>query len=93
MLPAPQNLQAVAGVAGRVRGHKDSFDGVILDQFLQRRIRLGTPTRSRKVGTLRRNQIAHRHDLHVRMILKPECGAKPADSMPNDPHAEPPVGN
>ena len=88
MLPMLERLDAMPRMARRVSRDEHRFYPVVLDQFLQRRVRFLAATGLRQPGATIRNQIADRDDLHIRMILKTKGRAESAHAITDDAHAQ-----
>src|ERR1041384_5277102 len=93
MLAVFQHLHAMARMAGSIRGNEYRLDPVIFDEFLQRRIGFGATAGLGQLRAAVGEQVAHSHDLHVRVALEPKLGPKLADAVTHDPNADPPVRN
>ena len=93
VLAVLEHLDAVPGMAGRVGRHEDRLDRVVLDQLLERGVRLlaaaGLGQRGAAVG----EQVADGGDGDVGMVLEAERRAELADAVADDPHADLPVGD
>ena len=76
-----------------IRGHKDGLDPCVLHQFFEGRVRFGTAARLRHLGATVREQIAHRHYLDIRVILKTKRRTEFADPVPDNSHPKLTIGN
>ena len=83
----PQDFDAMLRVMRRIRGDEYGFDGIVLHEFFQRGIGLGAPANLGHLRTTIRQEIAHRHDLHVGMILKTKCRAEFTNAISNQSDA------
>ncbi|OPZ94391.1 MAG: hypothetical protein BWY71_02401 [Planctomycetes bacterium ADurb.Bin412] len=86
MLAVLQAQDRMFGVGGGVRGTKDGLDGIVLDHLLQRRVGLAALGLLGHIGAAVREQIAHRHQLDVGMMLKTELQAELAKAMADNAH-------
>ncbi len=93
VLAVLEHFEAMTRMTWRVGRDKHGFDAIVFDQFLERRIGLLAAACFCQPGTSVRNQIAHRNDFHVGMVLKAEGCPEPAYPITNSAHANPAIRN
>ena len=92
-LPCLSTSMQWRAVAGRIGGHKDRFDRIVLDHLFQRRIGLFALALLGQCLAAVGKQIADRDHFDVRVMLQRELRAKSADAVADDPHADLAIGN
>ena len=83
-----QHLKAMPRVARSVRSNEYGLDPIVFHQILQGGIRFLTPAGFRQSCAPIGEQIAHSHNLDVRMVLETEHGSELADAISDDSHSD-----
>lgn len=88
-----EGFEAMAGVAGGIRGDENGFNAVVADEFLEGGIGFGAAACLGEGGATFGNEVADGGDFDIGMVLKAEGGAELADAVADDADAELAVGN
>ncbi len=88
-----QDLEAVPRMAGGIGRNEYRLDAVVFDHVLQRRISLAATADSGQLRATVRKKIAHRHHLHIRVVLEAELRPELADAIAGDANPNFAIGN
>jgi hypothetical protein len=83
-----EHFNAMAWMTRRIRRDEHSFNAIIFNHFLQRRVGFRTAACFRQCRAAIGDKIAYRYDFDVRMVLEPKCRTKLAKTVPSDPDAD-----
>src|SRR5262245_5253498 len=77
----------------RIRGAKYRLDRIILDELLERLVRLLAACGLRQAFPPIGKQITHCHDFDIRVILESKSCPELAEAIPHNAHANLPIRN